>query len=491
MPADLTPQAFVQKWRGDTRKERSVSQEHFIDLCRLIGHETPGENRDGTLVFEAGVGKQKGGQGWADVWKRRHFAWEYKGPRADLDKAYQQLLQYRESLENPPLLVVSDIQTIQIHTNFTNTVKRVISLDLDALLTPRGIETLRAVFNAPDIFRAPQTTEDVTREAAAAFATLATQLRRYGEEPQQLAHFLIRLLFCLFAEDVGLLPNKVFSKLVSTTRARAPLFVQQLGQLFEAMRTGGFFAMEDIPHFNGRLFDDATVLQLDSESMEPSILGTLFERSLDPAKRSQLGAHYTSREVEAKARELAGRRDAASGGQATRLQNELKSLLTGFAGEIQGTRVLDSACGAPRGAMRWRPNDAQASVWSAAVLPAAEADPAGGGSRALARPKPGEHAARGGTPRRPQGCKPEPRYGYARKCCRKHPEGQHAVNHWRWRGSSQIPARSHRRQGKAFLQGANRQWPGEDRASGRLRRLQEQADECAGTAWAVAKRIAS
>ena len=50
MPPTLTPQEFVAKWRNDTRKERSVSQEHFIDLCRLLGHQTPGENRDGTLA---------------------------------------------------------------------------------------------------------------------------------------------------------------------------------------------------------------------------------------------------------------------------------------------------------------------------------------------------------------------------------------------------------------------------------------------------------
>jgi len=110
----LTPHEFVTKWRGDARKERSVSQEHFINLCQLVGHETPGDNRDGTLAFEAGVAKLGGGQGWADVWKKGVFGWEYKGPRADLDKAYQQLQRYRDSLENPPLLVVSDIQTIQI-----------------------------------------------------------------------------------------------------------------------------------------------------------------------------------------------------------------------------------------------------------------------------------------------------------------------------------------------------------------------------------------
>lgn len=149
----LTPQAFVAKWRSTTLKERSAAQEHFIDVCRLVGHPTPAE---------AGATKQAGGQGWADVWKKGFFAWEYKGKHADLDKAYQQLLQYREALHNPPLLVVSDIDQIVIHTNFTNTIKRVETVSFEALLTPAGMATLRAVFYEPNTLRAPQTTEQVT-----------------------------------------------------------------------------------------------------------------------------------------------------------------------------------------------------------------------------------------------------------------------------------------------------------------------------------------
>ena len=75
----------------------------------------------------------------------------------------------------------------------------------------------RDVFYAPEAFRAPLTTEQVTKQAAEEFSDLATLLRRYGEEPQHIAHFLIRLLFCLFAEDIGLLPNGLFSRLISST----------------------------------------------------------------------------------------------------------------------------------------------------------------------------------------------------------------------------------------------------------------------------------
>lgn len=93
-------------------------------------------------TFERGAEKTTGHSGWADVWKRGYFGWEYKGPRKDLAAAYNQLLQYAGSLENPPLLVVSDIQTIVVHSNFTNTVKRVETFTLDDLLDPRKLSLL-------------------------------------------------------------------------------------------------------------------------------------------------------------------------------------------------------------------------------------------------------------------------------------------------------------------------------------------------------------
>jgi len=382
MSSIQSPQEFVAKWSKAALKESSASQEHFIDLCRLVGHPTPAE-ADPTgheFTFEAGATKQSGGEGWADVWKKGYFAWEYKGKHKDLDEAYRQLLQYRESLLNPPLLVVSDMDRILVHTNFTNTVKRIVTIALDDLLKPEGMATLRAVFSDPDSFRAPQTTEQVTQAAAADFAHLADMLRKYGADPQEAAHFLIRLLFCLFAEDIGLLPKHLFTELVRNTRTQPDAFKDQLRQLFKAMASGGWFGFNKIRYFDGRLFDDDSVLELDSDGLdilarvcaldwsniEPSILGTLFERSLDPDKRSQIGAHYTSKEdillivepvlmaplrcrwqeVRERALEVAKSRDAASSKVTrTKYDKELIGLLMGFASELAHIRVLDPACG--------------------------------------------------------------------------------------------------------------------------------------------------
>jgi len=248
MLSTLSAQEFVAKWRRAALKERSAAQEHFIDVCRLVGHPTPAEEDPSgqAFAFEAGASKQRGGQGWADVWKRGYFAWEYKGRHADLDAAYQQLLQYRESLMNPPLLIVSDMERIVVHTNFTNTVKRVVWIELDDLLRPEGLAQLRAMFFEPTAFRAPQTTEQVTEEAASEFARMAELLRKSGADPQAAAHFAIRLLFCLFAEDIGLLPIGLFTRRVKRTQKRPAAFGGQLRQLFGAMTSGGWFGADEI-----------------------------------------------------------------------------------------------------------------------------------------------------------------------------------------------------------------------------------------------------
>jgi len=300
---------------------------------------------------------------------------------------YQQLNLYREDLQSPPLLVVCDFNRFEVHTNFTDTVKNIYAFTLADLgrneptahcsLPP--LDVLRVVFTQPDRLRPTRTTASVTEDAARAFAVVADSLRGRGEDPEATAHFLMRLLFCLFAEDIGLLPPRLFATLVDRTRTRPAEFGARLSQLFAAMATGGYFGAEDIAHFNGGLFATATVLPLTSDdlailvraaaldwaSIEPAIFGTLFERSLDPAKRAQLGAHYTSRAdillivepvlmaplrrrwatVQDQAQVIIARRDSASGGARTTHQKSLELMLLKFTDEIAAVRVLDPACG--------------------------------------------------------------------------------------------------------------------------------------------------
>jgi hypothetical protein len=77
----LTPAAFAAKWHGVTTTEKASAQEHFIDLCRMLGEPTPHEADPigAQYAFEKRVSKAAGGDGFADVWKRDFFASEYKG----------------------------------------------------------------------------------------------------------------------------------------------------------------------------------------------------------------------------------------------------------------------------------------------------------------------------------------------------------------------------------------------------------------------------
>jgi hypothetical protein len=89
----ITPAEFAKKWKGVETNEKASAQSHFIDLCRMLGEPTPHEaDPIGSFyAFEKRVVKAGGGEGFADVWKRDFFAWEYKGKYKDLKAAYVQL----------------------------------------------------------------------------------------------------------------------------------------------------------------------------------------------------------------------------------------------------------------------------------------------------------------------------------------------------------------------------------------------------------------
>ena len=381
-PHRLTPSEFAAKWLGNTRTERAAAQEHFIDLCRMLEVATPNE-ADPTgewYAFEKGAEKTGAGGGFADVWKRAHFGWEYKGKHKDLGAAYDQLLLYREALESPPLLVVCDLERFEIHTNFTNTKKVVHSFTLTDLSENPGepLRILRAVMSNAFALKPEETPAQITEQAAARFARLAASLQARGHDPERVAHFLNRVLFCFFAQDSGLLPRGLVTRLVANTTSQPDQFTTGLKSLFGLMSTkGGLYGTERIDWFNGGLFDGDDVLDftiddlkvvkdvsaLDWSQVEPAILGTLFERGLDPDKRGQLGAHYTDRgsimrvvepvvlaplrrEFEAM---KVGVEELLASGKANRrsrrmaLNPELQ--FRAFLDRLRTIRVLDPACG--------------------------------------------------------------------------------------------------------------------------------------------------
>ncbi len=382
----MTPQEFIHKWKLVNLSERSACHQHFLDLCELLGQPKPAaaDPEGAWYTFERGVNKSDGKKGWADVWMRGHFAWEYKKKHRDLTAAYGQLQLYRDALENPPLLVVCDLDRFEVHTNFTNTVKQVFAFNLDNLGEPAHLDVLRKIFTAPDALRPAQTTAEITQTIAERFAALADGLRARKVEAHHAAHFLMKLMFCMFAEDIGLLEGKLFGRILAGSRRDPTGLSRRLSKLFEAMAQGGEFGADIVRHFNGGLFADAEVIDFtwdeieelirvndsDWSNVEPSIFGTLFERTLDPAKRSQIGAHYTSRDdiltllepvlmtplrreweqVKAQCAEVwlkvqEGARGEGKKSQATRARKAFDKLLVDYLDRLANVKILDPACG--------------------------------------------------------------------------------------------------------------------------------------------------
>jgi hypothetical protein len=380
-----------------TVSEIAASQSHFNDLCALIDEPKPldvdptGER----YAFEKHLFKLDGRPGRADVWKKGCFAWEYKrvGRYKSLAAAYGQLKEYSDALENPPLLIVCDISEIQIHTNFTSTVKVVHVIKLIDLNDPGKRRLLKNAFTNPYLLKPETTREQATNDAAREVAFIARKLRDAGQEPEHVAHFLNKLVFCMFAEDIGLLPNYLFSELLEQARDHPENFKGMAVTLFRAMQNqGSFFGTQRIPWFNGGLFADAEVLPLsntqiqdlykvallDWSAIEPPIFGTLFERGLDPEKRTQLasllgerkgggvGIHYTDPDKIMKIvepvvlrplraewdavkgniqAEFAKKAEATNLSARTRYENNARQLYAEFLDRLGAYRVLDPACG--------------------------------------------------------------------------------------------------------------------------------------------------
>lgn len=377
----MQPADFAAKWRDLAPRvtERAAYQEHFRDLCALVGQPTPSSDTTGQdYAFERHVRKVgTDDSGFADVFKRGHFAAEYKRKGASLGKALAQLVLYQHALDNPPLLIVSDLDVIQVHTNFTGTARKTYTLTLADIASNAPIQTdltaldvLRAAFTDPGRLDPRLVRERLTRDATARIGAIARALTARNVEPTAAAHFLMRVVFCLFAEDAGLLERGLVERLLGAAQKRPDQSQTLFSQLFDAMSTGGYFGASEVLHFNGGLFDggaalpltadDLTALvaaaRLDWAEVEPSIFGTLFEESLNDSTRSARGVHYTNvtdilRVVEPVVvrplrAEWEGVKAQAAAAAAKRGGvNAARQMVQDFHQRLAAIRVLDPACG--------------------------------------------------------------------------------------------------------------------------------------------------
>ena len=361
----MSPTAFVAKWRDIDFGEKQASQEMFLDICAVLGHPTPVDYGDkDVFTFEKPVPN-----GIPDAYLEGRFGWEFKGSDADLDGAMNQLLRYQVHLKTPPLLIVSSFNTIRIRTNFPGMETVLYEIPVAELAQQENLAKLRHTFYDPGQLRPGRTVDQVTRETADLFQAIVEDMEQRTDDSEKLARYLNQIVFCLYAEDAGLLPGNPFSEIVRGHNHNPQLFDLAMRNLFGQMATGGLFGAVEIAHFNGDLFNNADTVELSATALlrleeatrknwrniEPSIFGTLFERALDASKRAHLGAHYTSAEdimlvvepvvMAPLRREWESVQQEAGNFLSDGYEDAARARLGGFQQRLFEAEVLDPACG--------------------------------------------------------------------------------------------------------------------------------------------------
>ena len=345
--------------RGKPRKHGSLT------CCAWWGIRTPIDfGEPDKFTFEKFVPG-----GFADAYLEGCFGWEFKGAEAQLPGAFDQLLRYQVYLKTPPLLVVSSFQLIRVQTNFRDKETVVHDIPIAELGDPAQLRKLRDIFLDPGAFEPERTVEQVTRETARLFGRIVEDMEGRKAGGERLARYLNQIVFCLYAEDAGLLRDNLFSDIVRNHYRNPRMFNLAVSNLFAQMANGGLFGADAIAHFNGDLFNESDTVELSEVSLqrlveaveknwrdiEPSIFGTLFEGVMDATKRSRLGAHYTGADdillvvepvvMKPLRREWDEARQKVDDLIAKGSADEARAALDAFRQRLAGVTVLDPACG--------------------------------------------------------------------------------------------------------------------------------------------------
>lgn len=338
---DTHADAFIARWQGVAASELATAQSFIIDLCELLDVPKPHPTAAQDYMFERPItfahGDGSSSAGRIDCYRRGHFVLEAKKLKAGTaSKRFDDgLLRARTQAENyaralpaaegrPPFVLVVDVGTvIEVYAEFSRSGGTYTPfpdpahhrIALTDLALPQVRAQLRLIWTAPDQLDPARISAQVTRNVSGQLALLAKLLEDDGHPPAQVAAYLTRCLFSMFAEDVELLPPGAFLGLLQRHRDQPDTLQQMLHRLWADMDTGGFCGAlaQKVVKFNGKLFKGAnapgyslplTPAQIDLllaaaqanwREVEPAIFGTLLERALSTTERHALGAHYTPR----------------------------------------------------------------------------------------------------------------------------------------------------------------------------------------------------
>lgn len=299
---------FAGVWKN-TEREEAEAQSFLIDFFHVLGVD-----RKKVAIFEHKVKCTDGGNGYIALFWKGKILIEMKSRGKDLTKAYEQAKRYAETLaphELPKAILVCDFENWHLY-----------DLAQDARLTTFSLSELPQYihlfhFLAGYEQREYQEEDPVNVQAAELLGKLHDRLKEIGYIGHPLEVYLVRLLFCLFAEDTGIFHKDAFRSYILNCTAEdgrdlAPL----LAELFQVLNTPPKSrlctrneAIKEFPYINGGLFTeflpmpafDADMRQallnccaLDWSTISPAIFGSMFQSVMDATARRALGAHYTS-----------------------------------------------------------------------------------------------------------------------------------------------------------------------------------------------------
>ena len=302
--------AFSKRWKDN---EEAQAQSFLTDFLRVFGIDDPEDIGD----FEYKVPLISGRTGYIDyVWKSK-IAIEMKSRGKNLDEAYHQLQTYMQSLppeDIPDLWLVSDFENMRLYRRSANQITNFKTKDL------RKHIRLFADIAGYETERVSEDKIQVNVKAAEKMAKLHNGLKSFGYEGHNLGVYLVRLLFCMFADDTGIFTKDSFYNYIEQSKEDGSDLSFRIFNLFDILNTDATTRAKR-PHLaetynlfryiNGALFKNPLppadfdskmrgilldCINFDWAQISPAIFGAMFQGVMDEKQRREMGAHYTSEE---------------------------------------------------------------------------------------------------------------------------------------------------------------------------------------------------
>ena len=352
----IRAQTFTNEWK-DAKSERSEAQSFWNDFFQIFGI-----TRKRVAVFEKLVKKINDTAGYVDLFWPGTLLIEHKSRDRSLDEAFDQALEYFVNLgeeETPNFILVCDFQVFILYSLEERTSRTFRLEDLS-----KNIDYFSFILGYSR--KSFADTEAANIRAAEMLGDLRDKLLIYGYKGSDLEIFLARIMFCLFADDTGIFETKdhLSFYLETKTKDDGSDFGMHLLSVFDILdvplsnrQTNLDEDLAKFPYVNGELFRDRIRMpsfnsdlrkqflkccHFNWENISPAIFGSLFQSVMDPEKRRDLGAHYTS---EANILKAIGPLFLDEMNDELAIANNNEDLLKSFLEKIRKIKVLDPACG--------------------------------------------------------------------------------------------------------------------------------------------------